>query len=217
MRRLVVRSIKYIDEKECFMKDIVSVRYPENSWKIADYQRKIITMDLCDFFFSGTFVNEDDTVNYYADTSNYISISSLENESAVDMINILIMIISGIQQAVNYYFEPEKLFFSPETVFVDRRKTKVKCLLCPTMRYEISEEKGYYDVSLNYGKILKPLRDKFVSCTMKESRNFTKKAFDLLDGKKVSMTWVLSKLNAMKDEIRNMGIEEDPVAKFFDS
>lgn len=199
------------------MKDVINIKYPENGWRIADYQREIITMDLCDFFFTGTFVTEENSTLFFADTSSYISVERLENESALDMINLIIMIISGIQQAVNYYFEPEKLCFTPDTIFTNKHKSKVKCLLYPTIRQSVSEAKGYYEISLNYGEMLKPLRKKFISATMKESRAYTEKAFDLLEGKKVSITWVLSKLNAMKEEIRDMKIEEDPVAKFFES
>lgn len=88
----------------------------------------ILSMNVCDSFFSGSFVKEDDCTSGYFDTYGYRSLAEFETISANDYFDMLTRLLVLLGHVRECYINPDRLVVNQETIYVGRDFSDLKMI-----------------------------------------------------------------------------------------
>lgn len=95
---------------------------------IADYVYDILSMNVCDSFFSGSFVREKECTNGYFDTYGYRALSTFERINANEYFDMLAKLLVLLGHVRECYINPDKLVINEETIYVGKDFSDIKLI-----------------------------------------------------------------------------------------
>lgn len=104
---------------------------------MADYVYDILSMNVCDTFFGGSFVKEEQNTYGYFDTHGYrqlATIKSLKADEYFDMLSKLLILLGNARRC---YINPDKMVVNEKTIYVGKNFSDIK--LVPVFDF-VSEE-----------------------------------------------------------------------------
>lgn len=117
----------------------IEVRYEQDA--IKPYVLDILTLGLCRFFFSGSFVCDSGRILASYQTEGFRRLTSLKHIGTEDIFTIVISVLQGASAGERHYIFSEEYDIDAESVFVDKSISAVKLIFTPSVYKNTLSEK----------------------------------------------------------------------------